>query len=300
MPVTVGETLGGSSRGSLTTSDQRPQFGRTSEAVAAAVRAAARYGYVVEDPELVQETNNTVVWLRPHEIIAKVGRWSHSEKALRREHAVATILAGAGAPIAPPVRDAEPVLDEHTGFLVTLWQRLEHDAAREPPPVDVARALRRLHEGLARYPGELPSFREGVHRARATLDDDRLMVALAREDRSTLRRGYDRVTAELDTRQLVERTLHGEPHLDNVLVTTNGVRWVDLEAVCIGPLEWDVAFLPEETAKLFTEVDAGLLRLLRTLNSARVATWCWARADVGDMRKHGEFHLEQVRLAESR
>lgn len=268
--------------------------------MAAAVRAAAQHGYVADDPVLVQETNNTVVWLRPHEIIAKVGTWSHSEEALRREHAVATILAASDAPIAPPVRDAEPVRDEHTGFLVTLWQRLENDAAREPSPVDVAEALRRLHEGLSRCRDQLPSFREGVRRARATLDDDRLMVALARDDRSTLRRAYDRVSTELDTRPLVAQALHGEPHMDNVLVTANGVRWVDLEAVCIGPLEWDVAFLPEGTARLFPEVDAVLLGLLRTLNSARVATWCWARADVGDMRQHGEYHLEQVRLAESR
>ncbi|MGH2539491.1 MAG: phosphotransferase [Actinomycetota bacterium] len=268
--------------------------------MAAAVRAAARHGYVVADPVLVQETNNTVVWLRPHEIIAKVGTRAHSEEALRREHAVAKILAATGAPIAPPMPDAEPIRDELTGFLVTLWRRLEHDAAREPSPVDVAGALRRLHVGLSRYRGELPNFREGVRRARATLDDDRLMVALARDDRSTLRRAYDRVSTVLDTRQLAERALHGEPHMDNALVTTNGVRWVDLEAVCVGPLEWDVAFLPEETARLFTEVDAVLLGLLRTLNSARVATWCWAQADVGDMRKHGEYHLEQVRLAESR
>ena len=76
---------------------------------------------MVDDPILLQETNNTVVWLRPHEIIAKVGTWAHSEEALRREHDVATILAAAGAPIALPVRDAEPVRDEHSGFLVTLW-----------------------------------------------------------------------------------------------------------------------------------------------------------------------------------
>jgi len=204
MSATAGETPAGSSRGSPTTSDQRPHVARTSEAVAAAVRAAARHGYVMDDPALVQETNNAVVWLRPHEIIAKVGRWSHSEDALRREHAVATILASAGAPIAPPVRDAEPVLDEHTGCLVTLWQRLEHDAARESSPIDVARALRRLHQGLSRYRGELPSFREGVRRARVTLDDDRLMVALAPEDRSTLRRAHDRISAELEGLDLFE------------------------------------------------------------------------------------------------
>jgi hypothetical protein len=280
-------------------SDRRPH-GRTPEAVAAAVRAGARYGYVAGDPVLVQETNNAVVWLRPHEIIAKVGTWSHSEEALRREHAVATILAAVGAPIAPPVRDAEPVHDKHTGFLVTLWQRLEHDAAREPSPADVAEALRTLHEGLTGYPGQLPSLREGVHRARAALDDDRLMTALGNEDRSLLRRAFDHISAELEAFDHVERPLHGEPHLDNLLATANGPTWIDLEAVCFGPLEWDVGFLSEETASLFPEVDPVLLGLLRTLNSACVATWCWARADVGDMRKHGEYHLEQVRLAEPR
>jgi hypothetical protein len=213
---------------------------------------------------------------------------------------VATILAAADAPIAPPVPDAEPIRDEHSGFLVTLWQRLEHDAAREPSPVDVAGALRRLHEDLSRYPGELPSFRQGVSRARATLDDDRLMTALPDEDRSLLRRAYDHASAELEALDNVEGPLHGEPHLDNLLVTTKGVRWIDLEAVCVGPLEWDVAFLSEDAARLFPEVDTVLLGLLRTLNSALVATWCWDRADVGDMRKHGEYHLEQVRLAESR
>jgi Phosphotransferase enzyme family len=255
---------------------------------------------VVDDPVLVQETNNTVVWLRPHEIIAKVGTWAHSGEGLRREHAVARILAANDAPIALPLRDAEPVRDEHTAFLVTLWQRLEHDAAREPSPVDVAGALRRLHEGLSGYRGELPSFREGVRRARATLDDDRLMTALRPEDLSLLRRAFDRLVADLEAFDYAERPLHGEPHLDNLLTTANGPRWTDLEAVCIGPLEWDVAFLSEETASLFPEMDAVLLGLLRTLNSARVATWCWARADVGDMRRHGEYHLEQVRLAESR
>jgi hypothetical protein len=213
---------------------------------------------------------------------------------------VATIVAAEGAPIASPIRGAKPDRDEHTGFLVTLWERLDHDAARETTPVDVAEVLRRLHEGLSRYGGVLPNFREGVRRARVTLDDDRLMTALGGEDRSLLRLAYDRVSAELEAFDFVELPLHGEPHLDNLLVTANGPRWIDLEAVCVGPLEWDVAFLSEDAASLFPEVDARLLELLRTLNSARVATWCWARADVSDMRKHGEYHLEQVRLAELR
>ena len=40
--------------------------------VQAAVEVAGQFGLTVEDPTLIQETNNTVVWLRPHSVIAKV------------------------------------------------------------------------------------------------------------------------------------------------------------------------------------------------------------------------------------
>jgi thiamine kinase-like enzyme len=123
------------------------------------------------------------------------------------------------------------------------------------------------------------------------------MAALSDKDRSLLRRAFDRLSAELDTRRFCERPLHGEPHDGNLLVTKDGLRWIDLEAACVGPLEWDLAFLPEEAVEVFRDVDRELLRLLRALNSARVATWCWARADFEEMRRHGEFHLEQVRRA---
>jgi hypothetical protein len=42
-------------------------------------------------------------------------------------------------------------------------------------------------------------------------------------------------------------------------------------------------------------VDGELLALLRRLNSARVATWCFANAHLPDLRRHGEIHLELLR-----
>ena len=39
----------------------------------AAINVASRLGLHADDPVLIQETNNTVVWLRPHPVIAKVG-----------------------------------------------------------------------------------------------------------------------------------------------------------------------------------------------------------------------------------
>jgi hypothetical protein len=35
--------------------------------------------------------------------------------------------------------------------------------------------------------------------------------------------------------------------------------------------------------------------VLETLNSARVATWCWVQARFPEMRVHGEHHLAVVR-----
>lgn len=267
-----------------------------SAASQAAARVAAGLGYVVEDPVILQETNNTVVWLKPNEIIAKVGKWTHSYDSLVREHSVGEALALADAPIAPPIAGVGPVRDESTGMVVTLWHRLERDDQRQASSLEVAAALRRLHDALARYDGtKLPSFRSHLSLARSALDDDRRMAELPPPDRSLLRETYDRLVTELDSFTFAQRSLHGEPHDRNFLMTTLGVTWIDLENVCIGPLEWDLAAVPQGVAALFPEVDTKLVDLLAMLKSAQVATWCWIRADVPEMRRHGEYHLDVIR-----
>ncbi|MCR6679767.1 hypothetical protein NVV43_30725, partial [Escherichia marmotae] len=60
-----------------------------SEAANAAVRVGLRFGYETDDPLVVQESNNTVVWLRPHAVIAKEGKRSDSAVSLVRENEVA-------------------------------------------------------------------------------------------------------------------------------------------------------------------------------------------------------------------
>jgi len=265
--------------------------------IEAAARVGSQYGYATAKPVLLQETNNTVVWLRPHEIVAKVGTRSHSSEALTLEHAVAAAMAADGAPIASPVPNVEPTFDPETRFLVTLWNRLEHDPDREIAAEDSAWVLRLLHEHLARYEGALPSFKDKLSRARAALADDDLMAALPTTDRSMLRAAFDRLCDSVDSYEYAQRPLHGEPHDHNLLATPSGLRWIDLEGVCVGPLEWDVAFLPEEAEPLFPDVNDGLLSTLRTLNSARVATWCWSRPEYAELRWHAEHHLEIVRQA---
>lgn len=63
----------------------------------AGVEVAAQQGLVANDPVLIQETNNTVVWLRPHPIIAKIGAHRDGAELLDREHEVASALTALGA-----------------------------------------------------------------------------------------------------------------------------------------------------------------------------------------------------------
>ena len=269
----------------------------SSNAVAAATRAGERSGYRSAHPVLIQETNNTVVWLQPHDVIAKVGKWKHSAETLVREHAVASALGSVGAPCATPIAGIAPMLDDQTGFTVTLWERLDHDPSRLPSPEVIGASLLELHHGLARYDGDLPPFTVSLDLARVTLWDDQQMSALPEPDRSLLRSEYDRLTGDLRSRGYAEQPLHGEAHDRNVLATPAGLRWIDLEGACTGPLEWDLAFLAGEAVAAFPAVDDELLELLRTLNSARVATWCWARYEFEELRWHAEHHLQVVRRA---
>ncbi|HYG72553.1 MAG TPA: hypothetical protein VEC15_09780, partial [Actinomycetota bacterium] len=270
--------------------------GPSSSAVDAAARVGAANGFAVDGARVLDETNNVVVWLYPHGVIAKVGRWPHSVEALGREQAVATALARAGAPIATPAA-AAPMVDDVTGFVVTLWHRLEADPSRDVAPLEAGASLRELHEHLRGYSGELPDFRDHVASARSALDDDGAMAALPNPDRQVLRGAIDAWRGRVDAASFVSRPLHGEPHLGNVLPTPDGPRWVDLEDVCTGPSEWDLAFLPEDAVAAFGDVDADLLALLRDLVSAVVATWCWVRADADGMLPHARYHLARVKAA---
>ncbi len=142
---------------------------------------------------------------------------------------------------------------------------------------------------------DLPDFREDLRLARAALEDDSNLVALASADRDLLRQVFDTLLPDLHAREFRGRPLHGEPHDGNRLVTADGIRWIDFEKSCRGPLEWDLAFLPGEACEGFGDIDEALLDLLSLLNSARVATWCWVQARFPEMRWHGEHHLAIVR-----
>lgn len=137
----------------------------------AAVAVAEQLGLTVDDPVLVQETNNTVIWVAPEAVVAKVGTHPGSDERLIREHAIAWKLAQRGAPVASPLPGATPVREAETGFVVTLWCRLDHDPSEPVRGQAVGASLRELYDALRGCSVELPSFRVDLDRARRALSD---------------------------------------------------------------------------------------------------------------------------------
>ena len=263
--------------------------------VEAAIRVAVDLGMNLGEPLLIQETNHTVVWLQPYPVIAKVGTRRDGAAALRHEYQVASALTVGGAPVGAPWSGIGPLLDLESGFVVTLWNRLEIDPGSRLREADRGASLRLVHEALAQIDVELPSFRVCLERTRIALFDDLRMAALPVQDRLFLREAFEELIGGLDGLTFPEQAIHGEPHNGNCLATGEGLRWIDLEDACRGPVEWDLAFLTEEARGKFENIDRSLLELLTTLNSARVATWCWVQARFPAMRSHGQQHLSLVR-----
>jgi hypothetical protein len=141
---------------------------------------------------------------------------------------------------------------------------------------------------------ELPSFRAMLNRSHQALEDDLFRATSAPADLELLRSTYDRGFVALEDASFDWHRLHGEPHDGNRIKTNTGLRWIDFESCCVGPLEWDLAFQPASVVQLFPEADSSLLVLLRSLNSARVATWC-LQSHHPEMRHHGEIHLALLR-----
>ncbi|MHB8498754.1 MAG: hypothetical protein ACYDES_12360 [Acidimicrobiales bacterium] len=67
--------------------------------LSAALEVGLQLGVDSDDPLVLQESNNTVVWLRPHPVIAKVGTRADGAEGIVREHEVATALCSVGAPV---------------------------------------------------------------------------------------------------------------------------------------------------------------------------------------------------------
>src|SRR5699024_4668296 len=144
-----------------------------------------------------------------------------------------------GCPVGRPDPRVAPGAYRADGFAITLWTF--YDAGAEVSAAAYGAALHRLHAGMRTIPqGSVPHALDRVSAARRLLGDSELTPDLPDGDRELLVQVLADLPAELDDRDRGQ-LLHGEPHAGNLLSTAQGPMFIDLETVCRGPIEFDLA-----------------------------------------------------------
>ena len=168
---------------------------------------------------------------------------------------------------------------ERDGFSVTLWTYYEALSDRDVSPADYADALARLHAGMRSLELATPHFTDRVAEAEGLVASRDRTPALADRDREILSNTLRSTVLAIAGRGAPEQVLHGEPHPGNLLNTKSGLRFIDFETCCRGPVEFDLAHVPESVTKHYPNVDHELLRECRGLVLAMVAAWRWDPED---------------------
>jgi len=246
-------------------------------AVAAATSIAEGLGLAVDDASVLQNSNKVALRLLPCDIFARVA--PVGREVAQFEVELAQRLAESESPVAALDPRVEPRVHERDGFVVTLWTYYESVTHRDVSPAAYASALARLHTGMRKLNVTTPHFTDRVAEAQhlvASRDHTPALVGVDRELLSERLRGLRRAIGD---RGAAEQLLHGEPHPGNVLSTKNGLLFIDLETCCRGPVEFDLAHVPEEVSERYPNVDQSLLRDCRELVLAMVAAWRWDRGD---------------------
>lgn len=278
-----------------------PQEQISIRAMEAAISVAQRLGIKCAGSRLLCHSAHTSIGLFPSDIVARVRSTERpdADSKLRRELAVARHLVGKGLAVVNPTTEIPAGPYFHDGFGLTLWRFIAHDPAdfdNQMHAENAAKALRRIHDALADFPGELPSLRSKLGECRTMLDDETALPALPRTDRCFLLALYDRLIAALDAIALTPVPIHGDAGAHNVFMTPQGAWYGDFEDVCRGPREWDIGFLPPGIdLAAFGLIDRDLFAILSDLRSLCVAVRCWAKYDIGEKREAADYHLAYLK-----
>ena len=254
---------------------------RTSQiqpAVRAAASTASALDLTVDDAVILHDSNRITLRLRPCDVLARVAHME-GQGVAEFEVEVARRLAETDSPIASLDPRVEPRVYVRDGFVITLWTYYEPVSPRDVAPAEYAQAIERLHAGMRHVDVMAPHFTDRVAEAQWLVDSRARTPDLRDADRELLSPTLRKLTWAIGQRDAAEQLLHGEPHPGNLLRTKYGLLFADLETCCRGPVEFDVAHVPEEVSRHYPDADQELLRECRILTLAMVATWRWDRDD---------------------
>ena len=257
-------------------------------AIAGATSVAASLGLPADDAVVLHNSNKLALRLTPCDVLARVA--PVGQEVAQFEVELAQRLAEAGCPVARLEPRVDPLVYTRDGFAMTLWVYYE-PVAPHVPPAGYAKALERLHAGMRTVDMPSPRFTDRIADAEEIVASPGLSPELADADRVFLSNRLGSLRQAINDRGAVEQLLHGEPHPGNLLSTRNGPLFIDLETCCRGPVEFDLAHVPEAVCEHYPGVNQGLLEECRQLVIAMVAAWRWDR---GDQFPNGRWFGEEL------
>ncbi|MBA2774864.1 MAG: aminoglycoside phosphotransferase family protein [Nocardioidaceae bacterium] len=249
-------------------------------ALAATTSDASGLGLNVEVASVIQNANRLAVRLMPCDVLARVvapGLRNHEGAAFEVD--MARRLEEADCPVAVLEPRVEPLVHLRDGFAITYWRYYECLPVADTMLAEYAQALERLHAGMRQLDAPAPHFTDRVEEAQCIVRDRSQSPDLIDADRELLTHSLRSLHRAVVDRKADEQLLHGEPHAGNLLRTTGGMRFIDLETCCYGPVEFDIAHAPDEVGDQYALADPLLLRDCRILMLAMVAAWRAGRDD---------------------
>ena len=264
-------------------------------AVGAAMEVASDLDLAVADTRVLHNSNKLALRLLPCDVFARVA--FAGREVFKAELEIGRRLAEAESRVASLEPRVEPRVYERDGFVVTLWTYYEQ-SRQEVSPTDYAKALERLHAGMAQVDVTVPHFTDRVAEAQRLVASRDRTPGLDDSDRELLSSTLRSRSRTISERSSLEQLLHGEPHSGNLLNTESAPLFIDLETCCRGPVEFDLAHVPEDVSDRYSNADQELLRECRLLVVAMVAAWRWDPDDQFPDRDYWRVEqLNQLRAA---
>lgn len=247
--------------------------------IRAAVDGAKGLGLEVVDAVLLHNSNRIAVRLVPCDVLARVAT-ERDRGGAAFEVGMAQRLAGTGTPVALLEPRVAPGVHQQGDFNLTFWTYHHPLPPPEVEPDEYAEVLSRLHAGMRSVTDHpTPHFTDRVAEALRIAGDPDRSPELPEAGRRLLRATLERTVADIRRAGAPEQLLHGEPHPGNLLRTSEGLLFVDLETCCRGPLEFDVAHAPDAVGDRYPGLRQRVLRDCRVLMLAMVTSWRWDRTD---------------------
>ncbi len=269
------------------------EAGLVTRAIAAATSLASSLDLQVNDAVVIQNSNKLALRLLPCDVLARTALAGQDVAAF--EVQIAQRLAAFAAPVASLDPRVEQRVYERDDFAVTFWTHYG-SLPEKVSPIGYADALQRLHAAMRRVEIAAPDFSERIAAAERLLTHRHETPALADDDRLLLLNALRGSRQAIRKRGGADQLLHGEPHSGNLLSTPKGLLFIDFETCCRGPIEFDVAHVPDEFSLHYPDVDPVLLQECRRLVLAMVAAWRWdVRDEFPDGHRHGRDIIGSLR-----